>query len=246
MAFWSPLRLVPNGKYTGHNCIISNSEDLFVTLAKPQLTEGEISSDPGPKRTAIVGAATRVFLDKGYGAASMDAIADEAGVSKQTVYSHFGSKETLFEAIIEDKCNELLSRVSMQAPSLKSADAHDPERIFKNMGESFLLTVLAAPSMALFRVVIAESGRFPELAEAFYRAGPAVALDNLASLLEDLHQAGTLSVPDPSSSAKLFYAMLRGDLYIRRLLDLAAEPTPAERNAVVNEAVAAFLTAHAP
>jgi hypothetical protein len=134
----------------------------------------------------------------------------------------------------------------MPAHTLTAADGLDPEKLLKDIAKSFLLTVLAAPSMALFRVVIAESGRFPELAEAFYRAGPAVALDNLARMLDDFNEAGTLSVPDPASSAKLFYAMLRGDLYIRRLLDMASDPTSAERNAVVNEAVAAFLAAHAP
>lgn len=217
-----------------------------MTSAKPQLAVKDSNSEPGPKRRAIVGAATGVFLDQGYGAASMDAIAEKAGVSKQTVYSHFGSKEALFEAIIEDKCNELLSGVSLPAQALKAGGGLDPEHLLKDMGESFLFTVLAAPSMALFRVVIAESGRFPELAEAFYRAGPAVALDNLARLLGDFNEAGVLSVPDPASSSRLFYAMLRGDLYIRRLLDLASDPTSVERNAVVKEAVAAFLAAHAP
>lgn len=214
--------------------------------AKPQLADEEFNSEPGPKRRAIIGAATRVFLEQGYGVASMDAIAEEAGVSKQTVYSHFGSKEALFEAIIEDKCDELLSGASLQTHTLKDGDDLDPEHLLKDTAESFLVLVLATPSMALFRVVIAESGRFPELAEAFYRAGPAVALDNLARLLGDFNEAGVLSVPDPVSSAGLFYAMLRGDIYIRRLLDIASEPTPAERNAVVKEAVTAFLTAHAP
>ncbi len=217
-----------------------------MTSAKSQLAEGEFNTELGSKRRAIIGAATRVFLDQGYGAASMDSIADEAGVSKQTVYSHFGCKEALFEAIIEDKCNELLSGVSLPAHTLNAADGLDPEHLLKDMAESFLLTVLAAPSMALFRVVIAESGRFPELAEAFYRAGPAVALDNLAHILRDYNENGALSVPDPASSAGLFYAMLRGDLYIRRLLDMASDPTNAERKAVVTEAVTAFLAAHAP
>ena len=212
-----------------------------MALAKPRLAEGCVKTEPGPKRRAIVGAATGVFLDQGYGAASMDAIAEKAGVSKQTVYSHYGSKEALFEAIIEDKCKEVLSGLS--TPSLQVSG--DPESLLRDVAESFLVTVLSVPSMALFRVVIAECGRFPELAEVFYRAGPAIAIDNLSRILGELDETGALSVPDPASSARLFFAMLRGDLYIRRLMNLASVPTNAERDAVVSQAVAVFLAVHA-
>ena len=213
---------------------------------EPQLAEQDFKSARGPKRRAIVDAATAVFLEHGYGAASMDSIADKAGVSKQTVYSHFGSKAALFEAIIEDKCNELLSGQSAPAPSLPFAGTLDHEQVLKDMAENFLATVLAIPSVSLYRVVVAESARFPELAEAFYRAGPAVAIKNLGGLLKEMDKNRVLSVPDPVSSARLFYAMLRGDHYLRCLLGLASDPTPIERTAVVNEAVAAFLAAHAP
>ncbi|NQV83465.1 MAG: TetR/AcrR family transcriptional regulator [Rhodospirillales bacterium] len=213
---------------------------------KPQLSVGNLKSGPGPKCRAIVLAATGVFLDHGYGAASMDAIAEKAGVSKQTVYSHFGSKEALFGAIIEDICDELLRGQTQPMPPLKPVDGDDLERRLMGMAERFLGTVLTGRAVALFRVVIAESGRFPELAESFYRAGPTAAIENMARLLRDLDQAGTLSVPDPVSSAKLFFALLRGDLYVRCLLGLASDPTPAERQAVVNEAVRTFIAAHAP
>ncbi|MBT3306927.1 MAG: TetR/AcrR family transcriptional regulator [Alphaproteobacteria bacterium] len=193
---------------------------------------------------AIIQAATVVFLEQGFGAASMDAIAETAGVSKQTVYSHFGSKEALFGAIIEGKCNEVLHGLS--TPSLTAGDGLDPRQMLIDMAESFLATVLAAPGMALLRVVVAESGRFPELAEVFYRAGPTIAIENLARLLADLDKDGALSVPDPTSSAGLFYAMLRGDLYFRHLLGLSQNATKAEREAVVYQAVAAFLAAHTP
>lgn len=193
------------------------------------------------KRSAIVEAAARVFLDQGYGAASMDAIAAEAGVSKQTVYSHFGAKDALFEAIIEDKCDQLMAPVTLPAvPGQGPADA------LAELARRFLGVVLAPPNMSLFRVIVAESGRFPEVAEAFYRAGPAVAVGELAEHLAALDQAGSLAVPDPAASAKLFFAMLRGDLYIRRLLDLAAEPSAGKIEALVAQAVAAFMAAHAP
>jgi TetR/AcrR family transcriptional repressor of mexJK operon len=198
-------------------------------------------TDPISKGQAIIEAAARVFLDRGYGAASMDAIAVEAGVSKQTVYSHFGAKDALFGAIVEGKCNELLASVS-----LPPVTGQDHGEALRQIATRFLDTVLASPSMALFRVVVAESSRFPELADVFYRAGPAVAIDNLAAYLEELDEKGALKIADATSSARLFYAMLRGDLYLRRLLGLASEPAAGEIDAVVDEVISAFLKAHAP
>lgn len=198
-------------------------------------------TDPISKGQAIIEAAARVFLDRGYGAASMDAIAVEAGVSKQTVYSHFGAKDALFGAIVEGKCNELLVSVS-----LPPVTGQDHGEALRQIATRFLDTVLASPSMALFRVVVAESSRFPELADVFYRAGPAAAIDNLAAYLEELDEKGALKIADATSSARLFYAMLHGDLYLRRLLGLASEPAAGEIDAVVDEVISAFLKAHAP
>ena len=71
-------------------------------MAKTAAALKPLDEAPSAKRQVIVRAATQVFLESGYGTASMDTIAAVAGVSKQTVYSHFGAKDALFEAIIED------------------------------------------------------------------------------------------------------------------------------------------------
>ncbi len=210
-------------------------------MAKTETAQPIDKTGPGSKARAIVEAAARVFLDQGYGAASMDAIAVGAGVSKQTVYSHFGAKDALFGAVVEGKCNELLAPVSLPPVS-----GQDHGEALKEIAKRFLDTVLASPSMALFRVVVAESSRFPELAEIFYRAGPAVAIANLAAYLGEMDEAGALKVADAASSARLFFAMLRGDLYLRRLLNLTPEPTAGDIDAVVDEVLTVFLAAHAP
>ncbi len=202
----------------------------------------ESAAQPAPsKRDAIIEAATRVFLDCGYGAASMDGIAGAAGVSKQTIYSHFEGKDALFGAIIQEKCDQLLGAISQPA----SAGA-DPRTALTGIGRRFLNLVLPEEGMALFRAVVAESGRFPELAEAFYNTGPRLAVANLAAYLGDMHGNGTLMVDEPVRSARLFFAMLRGDLYMRRLLALDPEPAKEEIDRVVDEAVSVFLGAHAP
>ncbi len=193
------------------------------------------------KRDCILEAATRVFLDCGYGASSMDCIASAAGVSKQTIYSYFEGKEALYGAIIREKCDQLLGNISEPA----SRDA-DPITVLTGVGRRFLNLVLPEEGMAHFRAVVAESGRFPELAEAFYRSGPQLAVANLAEYLGDMHGNGKLTVNEPVRSARLFFAMLRGDLYMRRLLALDPAPPAEKVNRVVDEAVSVFLAAHAP
>jgi len=197
--------------------------------------------DLSEKAQAILQAGARVFLQSGYGSASMDAIATEANVSKQTVYSYFGAKEVLFEAIIESKCADL------SRPVFESLDPRkDPASDLKKFANRFINVILASSSTALFRVIVAESGRFPELAEAFYRAGPQTAVKNLAVYLKQLDRQGALSISDATGSAQQFFALLRGDLYLRRLLDLAPELTDKEVKAVVDKAVSAFMIIHAP
>ncbi len=193
------------------------------------------------KHDVILSAATRVFLHHGYGLTSMDAIACEAGVSKQTIYSHFGGKASLFGAIIEKKCAQLVDHKL-------SGDTHGgaPEKILKDVAESFLGMMLDPENMANFRIVIAESGRFPELARAFYMSGPRSAVESLSTYLEAQDREGQLSIDDPIRSARLFFAMLRSDLYICRLLGIEPEPAVGEIRETVDLAVETFLAAHTP
>ena len=75
---------------------------------------------------------------------------------------------------------------------------------------------------------------------------PVGRIDNLAGYLKELNKAGVISTADPVASARQFFALLRGDLYMRRLLDLAPEPAAEEVAAVAGEAVMGFLAIHAP
>jgi len=193
------------------------------------------------KRAAILDAATRVFLEYGYGAANMGAIAAEAGVSKQTVYSHFGSKPALFGAIVRERCDRLLSPIRVS-----KSEGRSPRTVLTDIARRFVTLIVNPESRALFRAVLAESARFPELAEAFYRSGPALAVDNLAAYLAEVDARGALKVAKPVLSARLFFGMLRGDLHLRLLLGIGPEPSASELDAIVAHAVDTFLTAHHP
>lgn len=202
------------------------------------------TSERTAKSGAILDAATRVFLESGFGNASMDAIAAEAGVAKQTLYSHFGSKAHLFEAIILDRCTQLLG-LADEAERDEAPDG-TPEASLYRAGHRFLRVILDTGSVAHYRAVVAESVRFPELADVFYRAGPLRAVACLGEELAAFDRDGVLRVGDPEASAHLFYAMLKGDLHMRRVLGLCETVDQAEVDAWVTRVVEAFMAIHRP
>lgn len=193
------------------------------------------------KAQAILAAATKEFMRSGYERAGMDAIAEEAGVSKQTVYNHYGSKEALFEAIVSLRSGQLL------------APLHDPElsrrstaEALRSLGRQFLDVVLDPSSLALYRVLLAEVARFPALGRATYLLGPARSVETLARYLADEHARDRLHVPDPALSAEQFFGMLMGHMQLRALLGVEGRPATTRRNAFVDRAVESFLEAHRP
>jgi AcrR family transcriptional regulator len=141
------------------------------------------------KRRAILDAATEVFLRHGYLGTNMDEVATLSGVSKQTIYKHFSSKEALFVEIVSSMTNAAGDTVHNDIETLD-----DPARL-----EAFLvdyaqrqLTVVLTPRiMQLRRLVIGEVGRFPELARVLYERGPKRALGMLATLFATAGRART-------------------------------------------------------
>jgi AcrR family transcriptional regulator len=191
------------------------------------------------KRDAIIDAAAHEFLEQGYGAASMDAIARRANVSKATIYSHFENKHTLFGAIMTTRCQGVI-------PLFDSGDlvGRSPEEVLTAVAKRFLgfLTGHSA-ALALYRVVVTEAPRSPELGRAFYENGPARAAGALAAYLAGLVTKGALNLPDPRLAAEQFFGLVLGHAHIRLLLNLVDGPlSDAEIDRAVANAVTIFLS----
>jgi len=193
------------------------------------------------KRQAIQGAGTAVFLERGYEAASMDLIAAEANVSKQTIYNHFHSKDELFRAIITDITTTLVVPLSMA-----KAAASTPKQLLQSFARDFLELMLQPSSLALYRLIVAESARFPELGAALFAAGAGRLIRMLADYLEWETQRGRLAVEEPERAAELFIGMLTGRLQFRALLGDTESPTDAELHRRTTFAVSSFLALCAP
>ncbi len=194
-----------------------------------------------PKRQAVIEAAGELFIAQGYGAVSMDAIARSAGVSKATLYAHFASKDRLFATIINEACQQ-----NVALSDLLPAQSDDPATALTTLGQRMLRFLLDAKPLAINRVVMAESVRFPELGRAFYENGPGLFRQAFATWLEAQAAAGRLAVADPLIASDQFMGMLRSaGLYLRASLGLPPPPTDAEIDATVAAAVRTFLKAYA-
>src|SRR3954447_7571901 len=171
---------------------------------KPADAPGERQS--ARKRRAMLDAATTAFLRNGYAGTSMDEIAALAGVSKQTVYKHFDSKERLFFDIVTSTVNEASDPVYNDVLGLE--DSGDVEADLRGLAQQLLARVMQPRILQLRRLVIGEAGRFPELGRTFYEQGPGRTLAALAGAFERLTARGVLRVDDPLLASAHFNGLI--------------------------------------
>ena len=194
-----------------------------------------------PKQRDIADAATRLFMAQGYADVSMDAVARAAGVSKATLYAYFASKDRLFASLVGDAC-----RQSGPGSVELADDEADIRATLTTLADRTLRFLLEQKTLAIYRVVVAEAARFPELGRAFYERGAGTSRRNLAAWLERQMAAGRLRSADPGVAAEQFIALLRTLLHMRAVLGIDPPPTADEIQRTVQAAVDTFLRAYAP
>ncbi|MBQ1042611.1 MULTISPECIES: TetR/AcrR family transcriptional regulator [unclassified Micromonospora] len=181
------------------------------------------------KRALIVQAATELFLELGYDRASLARIADSAGVSKATLFKQFPTKAALFDAIVIDSWAR--NDVSDVPP------AGDLAAGLTVLGRRYA-TLLSRPEMTdLFRIVIAELPRFPELARAHFSQGKLPYFESVRLYLVAEHEAGVADIAEPEMAATQFLGMISNYLFWPRLVLPDWTVTPERTTAVVDEAV---------
>jgi len=188
------------------------------------------------KGDAILKAATALFLKDGFANTSMDAIAHKAKVTKQTVYSHHHTKEQLFVHMISELCTR---HIHTQPAGPRTKKPFDTQLFEIGMG---LLTLITSPEgMAVTRLVIAEAGRYPQIAKLYYENGTKRITQLLAQFLDEQNALGTVSIPNTESASSYFFAMLKGQYFLRMTLQVPPIPSKRECEAHVRETVAIFM-----
>jgi len=222
---------------------------------------------PSAKTDQIVDAAERLFLDAGYGAVSMDAIAAEAQVSKRTVYSHFQNKEALFIAVMDRTCdriggNPIFGNVMQPGKGIPVPESFGdappgcpmsaiipddpPETVLTALGRRFLSILWSDNGIRLFRIVLAESGRFPELGRLFYESGPKPVVERLSLYLSRQHERGAVTIDDPTDAAWRFLGMVKDPTHMLLCLGVVDLPDMDAREESVTKAVQRFMEIYGP
>ncbi len=183
------------------------------------------------KREAILTGAKAVFLKHGFGDASMDEVASAAGVSKMTVYRHFGSKEDLFAGVITELCQRIVTEEIDEIFALPMRDA------LRAFARKMTDIVFARDTAELHRIVIAESRRFPKLGRLFYETGPQACIDALESYFVRHRADRALKVSDPRCAAEQFLELLRGYSHLKMLLGIDKAPSARDIEARIESAV---------
>ncbi|HEV8459305.1 MAG TPA: TetR/AcrR family transcriptional regulator [Gaiellaceae bacterium] len=199
------------------------------------------------KRNAIVEAAKRVFLRRGYTEASVDAIASEAGVSKQTIYNHFGDKEQLFLTVIQtaQRDAEAEARGAVgDDPGLTLVEdflgeSNDLDRDLRAFAQRSARFALREDIVALRRLVVAEAPNHPELVAEWGRRRPELELA-LARAIDRQSKRGVLDVPDAALAAHQFVLLILVEALMRSSFG-AHTLSDAELEAIVDAGVEMWL-----
>ena len=203
-------------------------------FAKEKLTRGRPKSDA--KKQAMLDAATTLFLEKGFDGTSMDEVARIAHVSKQTVYTHFSSKEGLFSAAIKARLKDVYPN-----QSVTRAKAPTVEAALLALANDIVRLVLSPDAIALVRLMAAVAGKSNSLVELFWASGPSEIEEQLTDLIRGWRDEGSLQTDDSELAAADFLALLRGDLQFRWAIGLIDGVTEDQIRAHTNHCVALFM-----
>ncbi|MCE2947663.1 MAG: TetR/AcrR family transcriptional regulator [bacterium] len=187
------------------------------------------------KHASIVLAAQVLFISHGYAATSMEAIAEQAGVSKLTVYNQFGSKQDIFVAAVKAKCAEMLSSLD-----LATTGRMPPRRALVSVGHAFLGLIMSAEAVAMFRLIVQE--RSPELSGLFYRSAIVPTIEQVAAVIAAFEAGDTLSFGDPMQAAHDYLDLLKGHPWLLTMMGLPPM-SPAELDRHVEHCADVMLRA---
>jgi AcrR family transcriptional regulator len=190
------------------------------------------------KNEAILDAAVEVMSLRGFGA-PLEEIARRAGVSKQTIYNHYGSKAELARALADRRAHEVIE--ILEAPGA----IENPQETLAGYARLLLNAVMNARGMAMYRMAMQAATTMPDVARAIYEAGPRANRLRLADFLRAETAAGRLLTPNALEAAEFFAGMVLGPYQSPALLGVAVDLTDAEIDRVAHEAASRFMRAYA-
>lgn len=192
------------------------------------------------KRSAIIDAAKKLFLADGLDKTSMDCIAQEANVSKKTVYHHFADKQVLFEFIVVNQWKQVQvhpSELFGTGKTVKSA--------LKNFADRFLEFAYDKNTISLFRILIGQSNNNPDMMKSLVEDGKAPYTQALADFLRDKSSKGELTITDVDLAAAQFIGLLKEYHYWPMMLGFVSIDDTRSLDKAKSSAISMFLSFYA-
>jgi TetR/AcrR family transcriptional repressor of mexJK operon len=195
------------------------------------------------KSSAILDAATELFLTREYAGTSMEDIASAAAVSKQTVYKHFSDKETLFREVALGSVERVGG--AFQADVAATAEAIDVPAALHELARSYIDAVMSPVLLRRRQLVLREAGRFPDLARNYHETGPRRTIDALSTAFARLAERGELVIEDPRIAGTQFAFLIIGEpLDTAMFRGVGRRRTRREFHALADAGVEVFLAAY--
>ncbi|HLZ68162.1 MAG TPA: TetR/AcrR family transcriptional regulator [Aliidongia sp.] len=171
------------------------------------------------RRGRLIQAAEDVFLERGYGLATMDDVSRRAGMSKKTIYQLFATKQALFAALLAQNVERLMM------PIKTDDGTRGPRAVLEDFLRQVARFVLSPRQVAMHRLVISEALRTPELAQAFLHETMDRGRSELVQWFEGQRQRGTLNIEDADEAASILCGFVISEPQLRLLYGQDEPPT---------------------
>lgn len=193
------------------------------------------------RRDAILGVARLHFLENGYAATTMSAIAGRLGGSKGTLWNYFPNKEELFTAMLQHATD------AYHAGMMQILDSQgELEPTLRRFATNLLNAVTSPDAIALHRLVMTEAGRCPNMGAIFFELAPKNTRALLAHFLDRAMQQGQLRSADPTLAARTLITLTLSGCHQQILWGQMSAAAPEQMQADVDFALDCFLHAYAP
>jgi TetR/AcrR family transcriptional repressor of mexJK operon len=167
-------------------------------------------------RASILRAARPILLRDGLGGTTLDRVAAEGGISKMTLYRHFPSKDALFEGLVTAMCGYMREDLENARPA--DVDSSSANRLAGEL-RAFTSGLIEPDALGLYRLIVAEGWRFPDLARVFEQSGVRVIRQRIANILK----TGGVPANQSRHVAAEVIALALGDAYQRAVLGIVEE-----------------------
>jgi AcrR family transcriptional regulator len=202
---------------------------------------GRPSHDEAIKRDErLIAIAASMFMERGFEGTSIDAVAEAAGVGKATLYARYKDKGELFAAVLQRKIDRWLS---FNDPDHEAATG-SVEDVLLALARRTVTAALTPEAVAINRIVMAQSARFPSLAKLVHEQGWQRSNAAVAALLDRFAKAGQIEVEDTTVAADLFLSLIIGRQTRMAMLGIETDPEQVDQR--VQAAVRLFLNGVRP